>query len=440
MQPVFNLYVVWSEGLEILLNAGFQSDESSLIYAIVTSLFESVRLLLFHENSRLSIGYYELEWLSSVRCRSLQIQELVVGSLAKRRKKLQNLAETHLPSNILAQFRLRPNTLLGYHAGTLWYLLKSYGVEINHTEEKDWLVYKAINWDVQLAEVLWNAGFKDVNESTDKGFTCFMFHSSREIYKNNPESFARFVSFTNWLIEKGADPYCKRLGPPALHYIAEEFGFHFIVPSYVNLNPDPVESPKLMRLLQEDSHQDSCVCACSRHGCCAVTRFVQGSSMLEMRQYLGTDQILPDWYKYPTLGIDTMFDANPDALFRALTFEALEIRHTCEHYYTPKEPDEVKEIQHEWEERIQLLEKLTDEFVFAYEQSNLSIFDFLEKEWKIRMEKILFTSRSSRQKEICQLREIGVVLEDIDSMEEEELEESEAESEEKDDDHTESIK
>ncbi|KAJ5706935.1 hypothetical protein N7488_006736 [Penicillium malachiteum] len=270
------------------------------------------------------------------------------------------------------------------------------------------------DWDVQLAEVLWNADFKDVNESTDKRFTCFMFHSSREIYRNNPESFARFVSFTNWFLEKGADPYRKRMGSPALHYIAEEFGFHLIVPSSVNLNPDPVESLKLMRLLQEDSHQDSCVCACSRHGCCAVTRFVQGSSMLEMRQSLGTDQILPDWYKYPTLGIDAMFDANPDALFRALTFEALEIRHTCEQYYTPKEPDE-----HEWEERIQLLEKLTDEFVFAYEQSNLSIFDILEKEWKIRMEKIIFTSRSSRQKEASQLCEIGVVLEDEGESEEE---------------------
>ncbi|KAJ6014544.1 hypothetical protein N7540_009135 [Penicillium herquei] len=360
------------------------------------------------------------------------MQELVVDSLAHRRKELQHLADINLPSNVLAeaQVRLQPNVLLGYCAGTLWQLLKSHGVETNFTEDEDWLIYGVRNMDVQLAEILWNAGFKDVDEPDDQGFTQLMLDNfRREDGYYSLQAFDKFVSFTNWLIQKGADPYRKRLNSPALHYVAQRFGFWLKAPVSLTLNPDYTESLKLMRLFQQDSHLDSCVCACSRHGCCVVTRLVQGSSNFDTKRHLHPSKMLPTWYEHihSPLGIDAMFDANADALFRAITFEALKIEHTCDHYETPKDLEEIKEIQFEWEESIQLLEELTDEFIFAYEQSNLSIFDFLEGYWNVRMEGIIFPSRSSRRKEIHQLRKIGIILDDDHATEDEESEEQSGE-------------
>ncbi|KAJ5729903.1 uncharacterized protein N7483_004411 [Penicillium malachiteum] len=354
------------------------------------SLFESARLLLFHENSNSLIGSLEIDLL---RNRNVHIQGLVVRNLAKRRKELQYLAEANLPNNILGQVRLRPDALIGYHAGKVWRLLKSYKVETDFTEDEDWLVYASIRMDIQLAEMLWNAGFKDVDVLSDEGFTCLMV--------------------------LGADPYRKRLDSPALHYVAKGFGLRLLKLEKVDFDPwDHKEALELMNLLQRDSYLDSCVCACSKRGCCVVTSFVRASTRSHLeRPFMGRlDGVqLPDWYKYATFGIGTLFENDPEALFRALTFETLEIRHTCVHVAgpgdKPKHPDEIKEMQWEWEEPIQLLEQLTDEFVFACEHSHLSIFDFLENYWNVRMEECLFPSRSSRHKDIRQLREIGIILE-----------------------------
>ncbi|KAJ5709538.1 hypothetical protein N7493_009829 [Penicillium malachiteum] len=111
-----------------------------------------------------------------------------------------------------------------------------------------------------------------------------------------------------------------------------------------------------------------------------------------------------------------IFAPRSAAFLRSLTFEALDIPHTCSHNILTWSPDydqkELQEIQDEWKDLIDLLEDLLDEFLAAILSSDMPFSQFVQEVWTKRMEGVLATSLGSD--EVCQMREIGVVLEEIE--------------------------
>lgn len=297
-------------------------------------------------------------------------------------------------------------------------------------------VYHCPSLNAEIAEKLWQNGFRDIDVPDKNGLTPLM------RYRTHPDQdLAQETTLCSWLIGKGAKLYRPQHGifdydpgrtpnpielPPttrALHYVAARIGYSvrsvawqeyrgFIKePLHDSLNRPSKDARLLPIKIILDISCDDCVCACSSQGCLACTmmlkEFVRAGWDYGTREwvtlvtkyllrFLGPHKLCPDWLV--------------KEIIRYRTFEELKLRHTCcwwcpAYGITKLEPEEQAEIRDEDHEKIELLEGLLLEF-----EENRGIQDvlsFLEGYWTTRMDQIL-------QEQGCvdeeALRELGVVL------------------------------
>lgn len=315
---------------------------------------------------------------------------------------------------------------------------------------------------LRQAQVLWSAGFREVDELDGEGLTPLMVRDCPTAYE-----LSNYWELVAWLVKKGADllrrqnkslykPTTKNIHHPsrngrgqviklnkassttATHYLANQMGdfasrHDFRVEKEgIGLYLGEVEAFSeqarcLHRQVLSNALPDCCNCACSTAGCMPYTMMVKYPvtkarrysyySNIEVRkailqmsqalaQYLDIDQPSLAWLRRE--------------MIRFNTFERLELRHTCcemdyfydrdyanEVIYEPYDDEEIHEINNEQAEQLERLESLLIEFQTEYDKSASTFCEFLEGYWTDRMNEV--TSEKGPIDDEA-LRDMGIVM------------------------------
>lgn len=348
-----------------------------------------------------------------------EILGLAVQELASRRKWLQLLAETHLPSQKFSQLGIQPGCLLDSTAADASRLLKAASVDIGFPEHTtSWLVYRQAACNLTLMDLLWKAGFRGTNERDYNGFTCLMGLKDKYDHIDGPSA---ILQKAQWLISRGADPHHSRNGCPAVFYICYDLGLaSYTFTQNINfamelrhLNGQCLD---LMRSLLFGPCRDMCNCSCSLHGCSGISRFLDG--------------FVANIYGHDESGIFELLAAALDAIATSLspscpgsihnfmapdvlsfiTSHALHITHTCTcHGQCDGLPsDELTELLYVERNLHRMHKALMDEFLLEYSRQNEFLPLFIRGYWSERLGQVL----SLDEEEAGRLREMGVILSD----------------------------
>ncbi|KAJ9604786.1 hypothetical protein H2200_010901 [Cladophialophora chaetospira] len=137
---------------------------------------------------------------------STSMADHLLGALTNRRQRLQRLGEIHLSFRHGDARRRTPYEVLDERAFQVVSALSEVGVEVPPalaTLEKQCTIWhdSAATMSVDMAKMLWTAGFRDVEGLDEKGCTCLM-TLNRSYWNDDIE---RILSFGDWLCEQGAD-------------------------------------------------------------------------------------------------------------------------------------------------------------------------------------------------------------------------------------------
>lgn len=416
MRQWVNYHISWPPGLALLLQAGYRSPIRAIKRACEANCESSVKLLT--DTQRYYVGPDELRAASCSD--NPAIAELIISALVDRRKRLQALAETHLPEMTIAQLNIRPGSILNMQAARACQLLKERSVDVDDVEEQgQWSAYDilAYNHNFDIVDRLWDAGFKDVDEVDRSGMTSLMklrLSSCDLVY---------LLEKALWLITKGADINRRNWSSTALHFLGFGAGWSLhwpVVDEKVasKLSQLSEEYIVLLRSILLDSTRDGCSCPCTINGCSGFKRFLDG--------------LVGAWPEKPTKAIIQQLAMIIDALvsslelesqkaicdelapgaLRYLIFQCLEITHTCtrQEDYVALEDGEISEIHDEQKELIQELEKLLAESLLKYDELSLPLPQFLTEHWWPQMEETLEAPPAPSEDEIRQIGGIGVIL------------------------------
>ncbi|RAL08739.1 uncharacterized protein BO97DRAFT_408134 [Aspergillus homomorphus CBS 101889] len=426
----------WPAGVSILLKAGYEPNRDSLGYACFSGCPESVRLLL--KRRKFCLGRYELQ--QAAECGNLEIQREIVSNFSEQRRQLRGMAQVHLPSKTLHRLGVRSGCLPGYNAASVCSELNAVSIEIPPllAEPSEWLIYAAIEGSCDMAQLLWDEGFREVNE-TDREV-----HDAIMITNPYPSPDLQTpITFANWLIAHGADiSRCCSLGRSGLHHLAKYFGNELAVTigisslaSPFSYRPHSTSGPDLTSLATVlgglDSHgakilhtmlfsheTDECYCPCSAfNGCTPVTELLRGLIADFELLKIGGLQVIVSAIE---LLVKAAAPATEDSLLnhvalptiRLCTFSTLEISHTCIGNCEQEVmcEAEVTEIHDEEKERIDLLEQLQVEFEAEYRQRGQRLPQFMMGYWFARMTAVLEAQDAPDEGYIERVQELGVVL------------------------------
>ncbi|RYC55236.1 hypothetical protein CHU98_g10977 [Xylaria longipes] len=360
-------------------------------------------------------------------------QDNILVALKQRRDELKSLALENLTETEAKSFGLHENAVLDSNALKVQELLQRRGVNIPphlHVEEK-WgvaSVYQAssLTQNIESLDKLWALGFRDIGSPDEFGWVPLTRAS-------------RNFEVTRWFIEHGADyrtPIRNNNWTPA-HILFNYMGRHY------RLN-HPLEALEGRRWLVEKLLQvragDACSCLCAVTSCTPFKVFLDAWS--ESNVWSETDV---------TSETDVWSEAGPShsaercvelirafqplfnkedlvAVIRRVTFDALELIHTCVHGWhydhgfdhERQQPtsEEIEEINSEQSALLTLFTDLLVEFEqAAYEDEGgmpLILSDpeeFWTRRWLPRITETLaeLNGDDLTQEEITAAETIGVV-------------------------------
>lgn len=421
-QLVVDSYTQWPTGLALLLHSGYKPSRYTLRAACEADCEDSVKMLI--NTQECTLGQDELD-VASLHHRSA-IVELVVQGLVDRRARLKALAMTHFPGEVCHELGIRSNTFLEFHAYRTYQALKASSINVSNVqEEREWSVYDSIGTNLKLADRLWDAGFRDVDEIDDNGETCLM-RLRRGVFQHHTP--VDLIGKANWLIGKGADINRKESNSSALHFLAHAVGeaIHAVKSTSEfasELSRMSEDCKGLMRRILFDNIRDSCCCPCSLNGCSGLTRLLNG--IFPRRYFRGMDELVPRL----TAMMETLFDSQglapqeghideiaPDIL-RFITCRSLDITHTCNHKYGGVKPDDIMGIQNEEKLLIQDLDQVSVKFLSKYKELDLSLPDFLTGYWFTHIDEALSSRGTLSEEDLSRILAIGVVLDGYGKIE-----------------------
>ncbi|KAE8387079.1 hypothetical protein BDV23DRAFT_196003, partial [Aspergillus alliaceus] len=404
-------YTQWPSGLALLLQHDHTSTEGCLQRACEVNCEESVKLLL--NASGYCIGPSVLETAS--KHNNPAIMKLVVQALASRRKRLQLLAERYLPDEVVSQLGIQSDYLLDIQAHRVYQLLKEKFINVENLEERyEWSVYDHIGINMKLADLLWDIGFRHLDEDK-QNTTCLM----KLWWSSPPCSFNTFLGKANWFIAKGADLNRQKLGSSAtaLHILGKDMGkMLHSMESVANVALEMTKlnktSKDLMCEVLADNIHDDCYCPCSLDGCSGITRLLHGL----FRQWPERDieELLQRLVIMLEILIPLLEPAVQERLvpcvLRFISCQRLEITHTCVHgTFGEKEipTEEISEIHDEERESILELEQLVVELP---SERPTPLFPASLVPWWMHINEVLASRRAPNKEEINKVLETGVVL------------------------------
>ena len=454
-----HLSVPWLTGVLILVEAGADVDcvetwggKSLLDLAIFSKSVDLLRILgeadcsfIKESNSR---QWHYLEKMMYCGTAKTMMAELLVGFIANRRQRLCDLAFEKVPSSVLTHLlptKTDQPYIIDEKAPSLALELTSRGIIVPAPlipGEKRGTGYHAIEGQPKIAEILWKAGFRDVNGRDSCNMTPLMCCPIEN-----------FLGFISWCLGKGfelnldveqdrawyrenADKLDEfRPGQPlettSIYCKLYALGT-MAAPSWRvrrSLVDDLVVSSETDRQIARKifmaSPTDGCKCACSISGCTTRLFLFKGLKDWRGTRCLSTSSIrrfyseLKDFYK----GLDAA------ELLRWITFEKLELTHTCcrphwsKHseksnvyigdqqrisvcFSRPMPPSEIEEIRDEESADLKKLTGLLADFEAKVVELDLPIPDFISAYWEPRMEQVLRANEGSLDMEA--LRRIGV--------------------------------
>lgn len=397
---------------------------------------ESVRILL-------ASGCQLRVWTLS-ECHESCLEDVIMG-LKQRRDELRLLALQHLTLTDADSLGLYENSVLDSNTFAVQGLLQEKGIVVPsqlsiRSVDRDQSVYNAwAHWaryglnewtkdGIDWLERLWALGFHDVDilwQESGHGSSCF-----------------RLTPVVRWFVEHGADYWTpinqknsklnlKEFDTGAAdsratilahettiapaHAICHEIGYEY---SFGRSEG----SPWLLEKCFQVEVTDTCCCACSTGGCTPLKSFLDGcvqrvtyscDPLFRAGEFLRLLRELPL----------TLHAENLVAIIRRLTFDALELTHTCESFgdstasqpYSPEEVDEIRSAESAW---LTLFDGLLVEFErIAHEDSGDKILiendpeEFWMRRWLPRMTEILdkLNGNDLTEEEISAAEAIGVV-------------------------------
>lgn len=346
------LAIGWPEGLSFLVSKDFCP-----VYAISCACLqhddESLRHLLrskhaIFANPREQHWYPEKgqSWVFQFASRSgsLNIMQLVVDEFASRRKGVNDLALQHLTLEEKRVLEVSPLNTLDRHSRLVYEMVTSRTHVpaaldcCNMTSAYDFLSFAH---RVELSDLLYEAGFKDIDQPDDNGTTPLLrvIHRALSEYtysfslmgSSYPES---LIETAIWYLLKDANPVFHVGGsdnwPNVLFYLAtflQTATFRSLIPSLRDgLSP---RTRSLFRSLY--NFTDGCKCLCSVRGCLAAAMFWRcGHSEVLHCNTRRKDRITALQSFIVLCGLrERQISALYRDLFRLEAFERLGVTHTC---------------------------------------------------------------------------------------------------------------
>ena len=438
-----HLAVEWPRGMDLLLQAGADVDSqdlsgrSPLVYAVDMSLVEPIRLLdradcsLLDGSAQLLLGRaVGIEIGAHLYRKQVTPAEIVVNLLvdmiAERRQRLYVLAKSALPISDLD--RLCPESYLpDESASQVYSALRRHGTAVPlalDTGNYRCALFHQIGDSARVAERLWKAGCRSIDARGFMGLTPLM--SLRFHRFCHPVEIDFMLESVEWLVKKGADLYAKQdltlycehtgveyrsesqlLSATALHFVACNIGSALGRVSWNRLKNWEKEklfesSKEMLQRILLDNDSDPCMCACSISGCTTFTVFTKGYI-----RYCSTEVSLVDLWPFVKDFCDPL---KISEFLRIMTFEELDITHTCcrkyagEIFWRIKDKVEIDEIRDEEAEDLQKLEELLEEFESKMKELGIPFEDFIKEYWQPRMNEV----RNEGTLDEDALREIGV--------------------------------
>lgn len=291
-------------------------------------------------------------------------------------------------------------------------------------------VYHCRYLTVKIANVLWEAGFREVDLLDQDDMTPLMI-LERHLGFVSEQSISVIIEFAFWLYQKGASFSERRV----IHFLVAAFkrpdvdsGYSTMFRPY--MDDLSLESRQFYHRILLSDLLDSCLCACSRHGCMPATNFLKhGNSQLhvyysvyysEAKKPLSTRLLRWLFENVPSKNFPVPVSRE---IIRLKTFEKLGLRHTCcsyesgAFYYSVSglfktiEPAEADEIRDEDRDGIQLLESLLPEFEEKLGDEDIK--SFIDGYWTTRMEEVL-DARDEEPLDWAGMEAAGVVFCDDD--------------------------
>jgi hypothetical protein len=346
---------------------------------------------------------------------------------------LRELATENLPNEDLKTLLDPPDIILDSKAYDVCTLLEGIGVLIPPflaVPRSGKSIYH-LELDVSTAASLYEFGFRDV-DATDHllGLTPLMWH----------QDLIGFINYelTYWLLSHGARFETRTKpargsrhnnGATAAHFIAAKAP-RTIGYSNWKFSPYPHDAQSDLTWIPATactiSESDECQCSCSTDGCRPVTVFLRELHRLcpyneewsHERDHKAFVKVIDKIAK-----TDDAWKWLPTEIIRFVTFEGLEIGHTCcllSYYkvkgfmhesFVSREVQYINEVQEAYRPSIKLLEKLLDEFNAKYTELGLPFLEFYNGYWKARMNEVIDELEVVNEEELQKTEELGVVLE-----------------------------
>ncbi|KAL2826757.1 hypothetical protein BJY01DRAFT_255892 [Aspergillus pseudoustus] len=387
------------------------------------------------------IGVIQLRHLyCAVSSENTTILKSVISAIVMARTKLQVLAVRHLPPEVLRSFSLPNNTLLDTNAFSVYQALRERNITVLDPCWDQDSVYASVRGHHAALELLYEAGFTDLNQSSAAGITPLMTLDLRwrsswwGLWPFFDDAPRKLWDVAAWMVHKGANLcQCSHEGYPATWYLAEKFGADyargfwgiFVDENHIrsDVRGQHPDSRRILCSILTDDFTDDCLCACSERGCTGWTRILRAWEIdLEASgNHKSLFSVLAEEAQQVSSEAFTEHDKARIAhqLIRYLTFEALELTHTCHtpgrerrEREEPMDPEEIDEIRDEEAEIIAQLEELVVDLTRTYEDLGVSIYEFIFKHWWPRIDEVAPPPEDADPEEVKRVRAAGVVFDE----------------------------
>ncbi|OTB06402.1 hypothetical protein M426DRAFT_110244 [Hypoxylon sp. CI-4A] len=445
-QTSFHLAIGWPKGLAILMGNSWETTQSiiniedrdgftALEYAILQRDTDSVCLLLEFGAGIPDTTFHYINHFPVLNAppanwaRKEQIMSVIVANLAVQRRKLLDIALLSLGAEDIDRLKLRQG-LPDHQAFTIAEMLRQQRIQLpafcNMLEQGS--VYHWPGIDHIWAQKLFDIGFDPANTDVC-GYTPLMicYYGSSGIISS--------LNLVAWFEEHGVDIYASiplpkgyitapgteqmTSGHSTVQMVSYEMGCS-ISPNRVC--PDLTGGHiSLFSRLSMDKSTDPCLCYCTQGGCTFISKYARGLSHEYPR---GNFERVLEGIKLAEKAIGGDKHGEILGIIRVLTFETLQMRHTCCTYVTCwslkkaledgildlMDPAEIKEIREEDRYLAQRLEGLMEEFKTKLQGTKMPLSDFMKRYWWPRMCEVEKERDELSLSDLQKIREIGVIL------------------------------
>jgi hypothetical protein len=424
----------WPSGLKILLQHGATKFDLAWSSAIDIGNLSSVKILI-QEGKLVTLD----KWYRATTAGNIEMMKTIASTLFK-------------------QYTQRSLEWPGVQCAEPSVSEINYDLIYHGSDESE---FGASEFSVEAAQILYEAGFTGVDVCSPIMGSPLWYHAGRRYVNGSHwiESCQKNLRLLSWFVAHGAKVNAVHpvWNTMPLHFIAERlalmclFGHSYkyweIVPEEfcalqgILSYPGAVQSSPLsdlddgtgltasstinfLHMIFGSKETDDCNCLCSYSGCTVVS-----SALKVARRAHGASFSLyqPVFYTLKRV-IHTISKFMPSDLLehvwfqssviRALTFDAMQLAHTCHNhghaYYgevNPKIPlkeEEILDIQFTEEKDITVYKDLLHQFDDAWTTYDGTLLDFIDNHWTPRMEETLIEMRDGS--DVKEMKRLGVTI------------------------------